>query len=979
MTNGIVFASDVTPHLSIHPPTKPHESPSIVDLERLREISIDWIEIMSKSQEITQFKSVDDDIAGIKTYLHRRFAQSLGNVEAVYEIFFERLATEDEITDGEGFRLGTVSVNNPAKLDLSKPDTDNGAKETLTGFYFKHLSGRFYMPLFEGQAPIDKATLMSDCQSYAAMWSFIEKNCKGLEPVWEGKTQFEIAQELSYSRYISREAHLWTKMYFQLKERIKIGDTIQQLARGQVSEENPNFRLLMDDAFRGLSPDGKSLDNFLKTYTRFADVKTKAQSELNQLRSRIKAAGYTLCEPPPGTQPTADPYTATITHPYTQKPVTIYEGNIYRTSHRIVRWSTPYTAYVTRVRRGSSGRKKTTRRPVTRYKHHAVPHMHWELVDLSNDPVLSHIEALTNEDQTAPKEVHVMRQTDDGFVNQSGERLSNILELVDLDEDKRKSTVIVFPDYTPVISDIENYNGATFIYNPMPGIFAEQFPVISIQEDLGYKLQWTGTELGQLVGSLNLAPGEEREISVSTRFEEEVSETSTYKSAFTSERTATSEMSSEIASEASREFTKTKSSSSGASAGGSYGGFSAGASTKNSSTSTLKLFSKTMKKVARKASSSMSQKNSVEITSSLSKTTRVEQQNDRNTVIKNVNVGSTLNLLFYQINNRFAGGLYLNDLRIAIRSGKEVIAGTDIFETTVYPLSDLEGALEALGPDALPPIMARHIRAEDTTIDGREEAIMSRNRKYWMALIQALVDVLENEYCDKNTPRVNKALSIRDSNVTPVCTDASTKLLNIDGHDTFEAIYALSKPKDELSIEAMSLDDVGQVFENLQALLQQITLKEEALEPTDLIVASGGIWMESATGHGSALDEYSKQMRAIERSKAEEELKGIRQDNTFDRLRQINIIQSITDPAKLITITSQTLNDNTLTLALSAVVRHADFTVIIDGLEVAPLGIENQSGTNNLVITLAPNASFSNSSTILLISRTTDGVVILGR
>lgn len=950
------YGAKLPQHLIIQPPTSPNESPSIIELERMREIPIDWVEIMDRTNDVTQFKGVNDNLLGIRKHLEERWASIGLDPAEEFSTFLTALAADGSSEPNPLFRYGTVAVNNP---ELSEADS----KDEQEGFYFTHPSSRLYLPTLSDQVvtPLTKDVLTEKASNYEKLWLYLEDNCVGLEPAWTGINQKQIGERLSSRRYVSREAHLWSKLYFQLKRRIKIGEEITKVADAKVSQNDPHFANVIAQEFGGSSRNGESLDDFIGVHSRFADVAAKAESDLNLLRARISAAGYTLAEK-----------SVKIQHPYTKEETDVAEGQIYKTSHSIVRWSTPYTVWKTRTRRGSCGRRSTYRYPVTKYKAHTAPYTHWELVDLTNDPVRSHITAL----KESKKDVHVMHSTDDGFVSETGERLENIMLLADLSEDIRLKTVIVFPDYTPVVSDIKNFNGATFFHAPLSGIYPEQFPIISIHEDIGYKLQWTGTELGQLVGSLNLAPGEEREITVSNRFEEEVSETNSYKSTFTSEQSSSSEIASEISTEASREFTKSKSSSKSASLGGSYGPISGNASAKSSSKSTLKLFSKTMKKVARKATSSVSQKKNVEITSSFAKTTRVEQNTSRSTTVKNINSGSTLNLLFHQINNVFMGGLYLNDLRLAVTSGREVIAGSGIFETKVFHLSDLDEALDAIAPSKLPPIIQQFLEAEGTDGDEKEDEIEKRTSKYWSHLLNELVETLEQEYLTQTQASDQTAPKIAHSAIPPVRSNQSVECVCIPGVEY--GLKAIFQNTDGSTLNALgTISNIGQAYENLKSLLQVITILEQPLDETRLIVASGGIWMDSAVGQGVALDEYSTQMRDIERQKSLAELESLTESNAFDRSKRIELFKDLTGNSKLVVVLGLSVENEWVRLVLSQPVRHESWRIFTSGTEIVPAQIQMDDSTGNLSFrfdreTLDPN-DFEN---LTLISQTADGTVI---
>ena len=992
MPREILVAEGIRQHLVLSPPKKPEESPSIVEIERLREIEIDWLSILEppdKSNEgmvslnayhkaTSQFgEGISDSAIAILEYLQQSWERAGYDISKRYEKFIARLnidQNESPVID-EPFQYGKV-----ARFDYQT------GKAKLTEepvFYLSHPSGRLFLPLMsEGNPqiallkPISKQALNQYFESYQKLSIYLTNECEFFEQVYIQADDSYLDKRLSSTQYISREPYLWTKMYWEIKSRIDLGDKLKKIAESKISE--PETGQIFEEIFNQGEAGLALLDKRARAFYEFSRFGDSARNELNALKARVRSAGYTL----------AEKFQPGVPAPVPDNPdakVDVQEGQIYRTTQKVFKWSTSHEVWKTKTRRGRCGKKKTRRWKEIETRHHQKPYTEWELIDLTTDPIQAKMDLLSK-----TKSVYFMTQTDRGFLSQSGEKLENIMALCDMDENARMDTVIVLPDYSPIVGELENYNGATFYFCPLPGVFPIQFPIVSFQEEIGYKLQWTGTELGQLVGSLNLAPGEEREITASSKFSEEVTTTSSYKQSFSSERTSTTDFSEELSREAGKELTKTKTSSNSANVGGSYGPVSGGASAKSSSSQTLKQFSKTMRKAARKASSSVSKKNSVEINSSFASKTLVEQSTSRTTKVINVNKGSTLNLMFYQINNRFVGGMYLNDLRISITSGREIIAGSGIFDTEVFSFSEIDDALDAMAPHHLPPIVRRHLEGYQSQFhpsnpeeSNFSELVEERNRIYWTHLLIELTKTLKREYykgkSDEEETKFPIIAVAEDSDgVKPVSLDQSIGRLRFSDSDlSFDNVFT-NKPENMEVQKIKGQNELGQAYENLKAILQVMELEESPLDETELIVASGGIWMDCAVGEGGALDDYSQSMRDIEKQKASVELDALVEANRFNIAKRHAVFggQAFGVENRII-VNGYSTSGNSITLKLNRSVLHEHWKVFFGAHEITPISISNNESQSALRLDFAEHIEFNPDVGILMLSETEDNLVIV--
>ena len=238
---------------------------------------------------------------------------------------------------------------------------------------------------------------------------------------------------------------------------------------------------------------------------------------------------------------------------------------------------------------------------------------------------------------------------------------------------------------------------------------------VKFNEQYGMDVRWGGIGLGEFSHSVNLFPGEEREMKIVTskkRSFETVTKTKTSsKQSSASEATTASKRNDSFASkltdsmETSNSFsrsssTKTKASVS-VSAKGGWGPFSASASasygrdTSEESSSKLSSVAKRSSDLASKSSNEVSDNNKVsfnsttETESSLETKVAGEDMETETTVIKlyNINEGKTANFNFFQVTNNYHTALSLENVTLNVDTGIEIIPGTGL---TIAREIDLE-------------------------------------------------------------------------------------------------------------------------------------------------------------------------------------------------------------------------------------------------------------------------------------------------
>jgi len=522
----------------------------------------------------------------------------------------------------------------------------------------------------------------------------------------------------------------------------------------------------------------------------------------------------------------------------------------------------------------------------------STPFQNYVEIDILKDPVQTAIANLKEKKYT----VFFGELRNGGFFTEENVPLSNILKKCESDEEFRKTCVVVIPQYDYLISNKSYYVGAFIFKFPLPGIIPTAYPRIGIREELSYRLAWKGIELGQLISTINLAPGETRTITVSSKFKQTTAQTASFKSVNDVNTSDSFDLATEFQNEASREFNRSESFQASASGGFGVGPFSASASASGSRSSNLKTFSKDMSRVAKKTAQSINRKISQEITSTTTSTTEVSQETSKSITISNINKGTTLNLLFYQVNNKYEAATYLTGLELMVSSTKELIAGSGIYETYSYRTNEIRsGIFEKLHPDVLPgknpqpvpkcpelPIPTDPNWTPDDPIPGELPWC-----HYWRSLLTKFTSTLDEEYEDNEKPETAGVIRLNDSSAFRTL---AKRIINKNGG--LQKMYpGLDVTKQDEFITGKNLIrildanfNVCDYFKILDDGIKNIEiLDDKALNREFLVIASGGLYVDSMLGIVPATEPYSENMRKLEALRVQTEIDGANASN--DELR----------------------------------------------------------------------------------------------
>lgn len=875
-------------YLSMLPPTSPDKAPAVLSFTRPRRLNIDWFSLLTPDdQRSVGSLGLNDDGSGIKDYFERRWRRR--GITNVADSFSAK--------QGQAWGTGNIEVKLPFQpeplaqvVNIYLIDSDSAN------------ASRVFVPIGVDSAPVRFDPVN---EQYADLWERIRSVVLGRmvgEP-----DEFPGTQSIS----VSREVQLLRAEFERLDTLGVLAGKMREYALGD-NHVSESIEAWWRDATQ--MPAGQ------RKFMEFASWGSIVQQRLDALAHRASEFGYVLA--------LAD---RAIKLPNGAE-IQLKKGELYRPYNSVITWTTAHTRYVTVVRYGSCGSREIVRIPTVEHNHHSASVVLYEKVVFAEDPVQTQIDAL------AAKRFKVYRvtRTELGYVSTTGEALRDIIRRCEDDEAFRRLCVVVVPENRSLFSGEQYNTGAFFFLRPMSAFAPSQFPAVCLAEDLSYTIQWIGTELGPLVRTICLGPGEERTISISNSYQQQVTDSRSVRSSSDVSMSSSEDFASEVENEAQAEFTKSQSSSVSVSGGFGIGPFSASASTSSTSSTSLRNFAKSVNKVAKRAARSFSRKITTDVTSSRTSVTTVSTSDSTSLNVKNVNEGRALNLVFHQVNNRFAGGLYLDEIRIEVVDSTELIAGSGLHDTYIYELHDLDRAMHHLRPAALPidikltgPGIAPQVQEE-------------RFVKYWNALLDHLIEILQKEYRAQVEGNGSSELSSCGLvEFDPADADVETLQLAAGAPGIRSQIVARLKyatslrewPGMELP---RNIESLGSKFERVKAFLQSKVIQPRPLVPDSLIVASGGLYVDSMVGAMTSLEPFSDAMREIEKRRREAEVEKELASASETRARAAAIYRGVYNCITEIRV----LGVGRIELQLRRLIEDGEWKVLYDGAVISDAQVE---------------------------------------
>ncbi len=321
--------------------------------------------------------------------------------------------------------------------------------------------------------------------------------------------------------------------------------------------------------------------------------------------------------------------------------------------------------------------------------------------------LLSHFEA-------EARKIDVRRYQISGgeYLDQHGVSLEQHMLWLHRFPDARLDTVLVLP----LAEELYSAEPERFLIlrNPRFSGRALHPPTCRFEERYRIELTWTGMRAQGLANSINLMPGETRELTITTKRKrswESVSNTETRTKTSRSLDSATSiqrkdtlenrfedELNRKYGTVDTQESSRSTSTSTGGSSGGgvSFGPFKFGGKAKSKSTSHTKSSTKTVSsltntwrdslKTLDRVSTELSEENNLSFQNSeestrTARTTAGEEDlysEKRRILVRNINEGRTVNYNFFQIQNVYSSLLSAESVEIHFDTGIEILTGTGI-------------------------------------------------------------------------------------------------------------------------------------------------------------------------------------------------------------------------------------------------------------------------------------------------------------
>lgn len=422
---------------------------------------------------------------------------------------------------------------------------------------------------------------------------------------------------------------------------------------------------------------------------------------------------------------------------------------------------------------------------------------------------------------------HVLRLTDGGYRDEQGNRLGDLMLLADRDEGFRRQLALFYPIYEQSLIEGMVQSKMLVVQAPRSGMRWGSLPKIFLEEQYSYRTHWLGTEAGELVSSLNLAPGESRKISVTRTFNYTSSRTTSVTSVLDVAEASADDLASTIERERRKEQTESQSLSWNVKASGSNGVVSGEASASGSTSRTASEFARDFENLARKSARSMTRNSSLEVTTSDTASTSITRSDESVGEVRNINQGRTMNLLFNRLYNVYRGGIFLEDIRIVVLPAKEILKGSGFVEPITFRLLDMSKAVFIAASDI----------AGYGGRDGADGAKISK--------------ILEDA--------VWAELSFERGAASPAQAETNARALFPRGALLQSGSNGETSDVDGRPDGDGNADDAGRAQAALRLLIPEAPVTSHVLR-----VPAAALYLDVVLGVGSATEPYSEEARGIE-------------------------------------------------------------------------------------------------------------------
>jgi hypothetical protein len=843
-------AEELRKALVIGAPSAPETTPPSLTFERKRDVEIPWRDVFT-GIELGIRESVD----AIRLDLERSVGKGGKALElmddadaAALAPYYAALGVAPADSENEGEQPpAPLTAYRPEFSDppesgeataASPPDIAVSAEEISTGVIFRHGSGRVYRLLpVEGEAlsPDDFAT----ADVYAETWN---RKIAGAELVYLDSA--DVAAGASEFEEIDLAARVIEAKFRELLELRDYQEALDTKAAD-----------VIDQMLTSAVQNNLDLDEVERIQSKGLKIKMslhRINTRIKRLTNQASDLGYVLFDkdqPAPA-------------HP-DNKGQSLKAGVLYEKYRRVAKWTTVST--VNRTIRETLRIlfvNVETRRVVAQraQQQHSRVVDDYREVDTSRNLLAEKVAAL----RADGFHVHVLRLAPQGYLSEDNVSLDAIMAECGRDERVRRDCALILPIFEQSMSGQRALIKYHVFKRPLPGVEPTAMPRLTLIESLSYRLAWTGAQIGEVVSSLNLAPGESRTVTMRREYETETTITESRASVFDLDRQESSDLSSEMEDQVREESEHSDETSMSLSVSASYGVVSGSANASHGSKNSLKNFSQALNKVAKKSSQSINAKQRQEVNTSSTSRTRVSTFDETTAKIENINQGRTLNLMFHRLYNRFVSGLFVEGLRFQLLSSVEIIAGSGIQRSSTYGFDSFEDMIAELGGCPLP------IRIEQAD-----------KYHYLTNVLTAVQGLILAEYDRPSSKRSGAGpLPMRSAGVLrapePLEARAPAADLAAPDPDLDEYLRKLEARKQEEADRIAALKAQREIanrryreylteLDRVAEWLKNTTLIwEEALDGTrqELLVVAPGLYLDSNLGVQPATELYSEAMRA---------------------------------------------------------------------------------------------------------------------